>query len=516
MTIYGLTGGDVLMAKVADPDAAGGFVFAPSTAVFEVRTTRTGSTVVTGLQDLAGSALAADHVTPDANGRVYFQTTGGEKKTLYLYDVAGSGSQTRWAVQPTDSGDRIDAIEILLASGVGYVKPGTGIPLTDLDAATQAKINGAIQNTGAATSLVKGNGSLLAIGAALQHLRVNAAGTALEYAAEQSISGKADKAGSIGQFADVTDAAVPGGYEVPGLIWDYGVSSLVWVDLAAVFASLDAGRLRNSQRPKYNPDLTVIVQGDALPGDFGADVGGIWFEEAAAPSIVPVSHGANGGINVVAATGVTKATTSDINPGDWLAIPVGASGEATLPSTYTVTLAAGAVSGGFTTQTPAGQQAGSAQCDWIIGRCTTLIPSGTNVTVKANQNRVELLAGVISIPNLANPAIDQAAAGAGASSTTLNITTTATGTLAQPDEVALLAVVGNVGNPVIRSYAETPGSGWIPLFAEFDAVAAGSARGLRAFYQLTSSTAAVQGKVTVTTSDGQSGAFAMKLITLKA
>src|SRR5207253_8914824 len=128
--------------------------------------------------------------------------------------------------------------------------------------------------------------------------------------------------------------------------------------------------------------------------DAGAGgVGALVWEEAAAPSLIPTSHGTNGGANVAAATGVTKQTTSDINPGDVITLFVGASGEVTLPTTYTVTLGAGAVSDGFATIPPNSQITGSAQSDIIMGICTTLIPSGTSITVKGNQSRVELMLG---------------------------------------------------------------------------------------------------------------------------
>lgn len=330
---------------------------------------------------------------------------------------------------------------------------------------------------------------------------------------------KADKSGSIRQFADVTDTATPGGYDVPGLIWDYGTSQLVWVDLAVIFASLDAtGRLTATQRTKYDPDLGVFIAGDPIPSDFGqAGTGGIVFQEAAAASVVPIAQGMNGGANVTAATGVSIVTAADIAVGDWIEIAVGTSGEITLPSTYTITLGAGAVSGGFASQGTPAQQSGSAQTDIILGKCTTLIPAGTTITTKANQNRVELIVGIASCPNLVGSSVlDKYQTDAGGSSTTLALATGSSGVLSQPHELCLCAFTINCGNPVIRSLGVTSGSNWIPLQAEFDAIAAGSARGMRMFYKEVNATTAVQGQCTVTSSDSNSGAHTGVLVTLKA
>lgn len=325
---------------------------------------------------------------------------------------------------------------------------------------------------------------------------------------------KANVAGSVAQFADWDDVAPSIGFSP---VWDG--TKYVATDLSASFVSRGAnGRIINSQRPKYNPDIVVIIEGDPVPPDAGeGGVGAVIFSEAAAPSLVPTSHGANGGANVAAATGVTKATTSDINVGDWVCLPIGVSGEAqpTL-TTYTITLAAGAVSGGFATVGAPGYQGGSAQQDWVIGRCTTLIPSGTNITAKGQQTRVEFILGIVSIPNLLNPAIDKDFNGNGASGTDLTLDSAASGTLAQADEVILYAHVFNSGLPVIRTQDARAGSGFVPLFAQFDASAAGSSRSMRAYYKIVSATTSVQGQIDITTSDGNSGAWAAKGITLKA
>lgn len=511
---YGCSGADVI-ARQKNPGVDDDLEL--GVATYDAYTDRIGGSPVIDLLDAAGSAIT--QVVANQYG-IRVQGPDGFTDELWLQNAA-VGGEPRWLLNPVDLARRtaVDVSDF-------YEFPAGGIPQADLDAATEAKLDGAIQKStvDAAGDLIVGTAdntvARLPLGTALQVPRVKADLSGLEYAslpAAPDLSPYATKAGSIKQFADVTDANPPGGMDVPALVWDYGTSSLVWVDLAVVFASLDNGRIRNSQRPKYNPDIIVKVEGDPTPPDAGAGgVGAVVWDEAAAPSLVPLSHGANGGANVVAATGVTKATVADINVGDWVCIPVGTSGEATLPSTYTVTLAAGAVSGGFAAQTPAGQQSGSCQQDWVIGRCTTLIPAGTNITVKANQNRVEMIQGIISVPNLLNPAIDKAFEGNGGSGTDLTLDSNSSGTLAQPDEVILYALTFNSGLPVIRSQDARAGSGLIPLFNQFDASAAGSSRSMRAYYKVVAATTAQTGQVDVTSSDGNSGAWAGKGITLKA
>lgn len=100
---YGYRGGDFIGAKVADPDATGGFVYAPTTATFNVYTTKTGSTQITDLQTVAGATIT--QVTPDATGRVYFKGPDPYTAELWLEDVAVPGS-TRWLFEPTDMASR--------------------------------------------------------------------------------------------------------------------------------------------------------------------------------------------------------------------------------------------------------------------------------------------------------------------------------------------------------------------------------------------------------------------------
>ena len=326
------------------------------------------------------------------------------------------------------------------------------------------------------------------------------------------------KSGSVTQFSDWDDVS-PGSSGIVVPVWDPGTNKYFPEDISGLFAGLDGtGRIAAQFRPKYNPDIIVINEGDPVPGDAGAGgVGALVWEEAAAPSLIPTSHGTNGGANVAAATGVTKQTTSDINPGDVITLFVGASGEVTLPTTYTVTLSAGAVSGGFATIPPNSQITGSAQSDIIMGICTTLIPSGTSITVKGNQSRVELMLGIASTANLKASPLDKDAEGSGNNSSTLTLTGASTGTLAQADEVAVFMLTANSGNPTIRAYDAFAGDGWIPLFAQIDVLAASSGRSMRAWYKVVSATAAITPKVTVTNpTSGDTGAWAMKSATLMA
>lgn len=97
-TLYGGGGGDVISQLSSDGD------FEPSTSTFEVMTSRTGSTQLTDLTSLAGSAISV--VTPDSLGRVFFNGPDGVKSTLWLRDTAAP-TATRWKVEPVDLGDRL-------------------------------------------------------------------------------------------------------------------------------------------------------------------------------------------------------------------------------------------------------------------------------------------------------------------------------------------------------------------------------------------------------------------------
>jgi hypothetical protein len=318
--------------------------------------------------------------------------------------------------------------------------------------------------------------------------------------------------GSVRQMVDWSDTA-PADGDIGQ--WDAGTGQYLPTDLSTQFAVVDAnGRLAPGAWPKYMRELEVVNEGDQPPLDLGT--GAIVYARPAAASLIPISHGVNGGANVIAATGIGNTFGQDVNPGEWIMLFVGASGEATLPSTYAITLSAGAVSGGFSSIVT-GQQTGSAQADIVIGKCTTLIPAGSTVTAKANQNRVELIIGVASVANLVGTSVvDKTQTDAGGSSGTLALSTGATTATSQANELAVCLFVINSGSPPIRSLGPTPGSGWTALFPHFDAAAAGSTRGMRAFYKVLAATGTVQGQATVTATDSASGAHAGAVATLKA
>lgn len=116
-TLYGGTGGDTIVEKVADADAVGGFVYAPSTQVFEVFTTRTGSTKLTDLQTLVGGATAT--VTPDALGRVWVYCPDPYTGEVWLRDMAAT-SAARYQVFPADLITQMAALTAAVASATDH------------------------------------------------------------------------------------------------------------------------------------------------------------------------------------------------------------------------------------------------------------------------------------------------------------------------------------------------------------------------------------------------------------
>jgi hypothetical protein len=87
-SIYGADGS----AQVVSPTGV------PTTAAATVYTARTGGTVVTDIQNLAGANLGGV-VTPDSRGQVVFQGPDGASATYWL-DFGDGGP--RWGVRPVD------------------------------------------------------------------------------------------------------------------------------------------------------------------------------------------------------------------------------------------------------------------------------------------------------------------------------------------------------------------------------------------------------------------------------
>lgn len=114
--IYGATSGDIATQISSDGD------FEPGTALFDVFTTRTGSTQHTNLLDISGAAIT--FVTPDAQGRLVFQGLDGYAGTYWLQQ---QGTSTlRYAVPPSQLAELVAAIS---AGGVTSWATHTG-PVT--------------------------------------------------------------------------------------------------------------------------------------------------------------------------------------------------------------------------------------------------------------------------------------------------------------------------------------------------------------------------------------------------
>lgn len=328
----------------------------------------------------------------------------------------------------TNIDGRLDALEA--AGGNFYELPIDGIPQADLDAATEAKLDGAVQKTivdakgdiiaataadtvtrlpvGANNTVLTADsaqatgvkwaspsvtaaipptiadakGDIIAATAADTVARVpvgtddqiltadSAQAAGVKWAAVPSDANKANVSGTLTQFSDVSDTA-PTDLDV--LRYDGGVNQYIPTDISAEFAQLDANaRIVSSAEPQYYVPILVVNEGDPVPAEFPA--GGIVLSRPSSGSLIPVGIGT--GVANAAVTSVVATTTEVLNVGDYLVCGVMTSGEDTTPTggmpqavTFTIE-APGAASGGWT-KMRGGYRAGTVQADIYYARITT-------------------------------------------------------------------------------------------------------------------------------------------------
>lgn len=508
-TLYGMSGGEVIAAAATDPDVTGGTgkVLTPAAAsggtTFQVMTARTGGTQLTDLQNLAGSAITT--VSGDADGRIYFFGPDGTNGTLWLRDSANT-SGVRYRVDPVDLADRVKVLETAGTSGM--------IPATIVDA--KGDIVAATAADTVARLPVGANGTVLTADSTTS--------TGLSYTAKSSTTGLATVADGLAQFPDVSDTAPTDGQIY---VYDFTDGELIPVDLDSVAAPLGPdGRLAVAVRPKYYRNIIVINEGDPLPAD--ASVNDIVFSRPAAASIVPILLGSqfNNGTNATSSAGLVITTTADAAVGTWMAISFMQSAEVSPALTdvsTTVGLSAGAVSGGFTLDAGSKVTIGAtAQTGWLYGKVTTLIPSGSTITVKpTSTTRAEMSVTALAVPNLVSATpVDKQGTGSGNSVTApANVASTATGTTTQAHEMALAVVGYNSGNPQTRTVAVQSGQGWTPATAQIVSTAFGGAsHGMLTAYQELNAAGTASAKFTITDTAGApaTGQWCISVITLKA
>jgi len=498
---YGLSGGDVI-AQVTDDDGD----FGPATATFTAWDSFTMDNQLTDLLDMQDSAIT--EVVPDEFGRPIFQGPDDYTGAIFLWD--GDGDHSPWQVFPENLADRGEA-EVVTDHG-----ELTGLGDDDhsqyhTDARGDARYYTKTQADAQEVRLT-GNQTIAGTKTFTSAPSVPDASFSIGKTSglQSALDAKVSADGSIRSHSDVDDAALN-----DGDIYRYSGDSnaLVGVDPETLFAPVDPSdqRLPYVNAAKYTLFGAIINEGDTPPADL--PLPSLVFTRPSAPSIIPTFEG---GGKVTADNDVVFQNAEEFAIGDDLILVVGASGEATFPATFTLTIE----SPGVAPQTlrVSGQQSGSCQANIYQGKVTTAIPAGSDLTVTCTGgNRVQLLACAIKAPNLAasNP-FDQSATLNAGSSGNLALTVGPTSSpIAQADELGILAVVFNTGTgSTTRTIAGT--NGWTQLYNDMMQSSGGGRRTLYVGYKVFNSVGQVSGTALITASDSATGAVAGALATFKA
>ena len=334
---------------------------------------------------------------------------------------------------------------------------------------------------------------------------------------------KVDKAGSIDQLSDV-DVSTTTPVDLDVMTFDETENKWSPVSLQNIYAPLDNnGRIISTAQPEYYVPIYVIDAGDTVPTSVPANT--IIFErEAQVQSLVPY---------VVGYAPASSGTEINIQVSEGLAVDeyyvvgIFCSGE---PRNNTNSLEVEPItylkswSGGTSTwvEDAVSAQAGTVQTNIIHMRGTATIADNATITITADENRVQMGAMVIKCPNLVSSSpldavIEGGAANFGSTSLlALNVGPTAT--LAQSNELAVMALGFNPGTtapPYNRTI--TPTNGWTqvgPLVIDYDA----SVRGIHMYYKVTSATTGVTGNALCVLANNETNmsARAQPLATYKA
>lgn len=287
--------------------------------------------------------------------------------------------------------------------------------------------------------------------------------TALSDSLTIALATKADKSGSISQFADVDDAAAS---DTEVLRYDLGVSLWRPYDLSGQFALIGTdGRILPAEQPQFYVPLLVVNEGDPVPPSYPPN--GIVLSRplgGGGTSITPALIGQNknsGGVTQVVVT-----LTDSVAVGDYLVFAVGTDASTTtgvVPTTHTFAYSSGVapVSAG-----PSDFRSGTVQSNLYYARCTTAIPAGATVTMTANQTRGHLQLTVAKVIGLfANPAtVVDRISNTNANNTAVNIALPTTLATAQASELAISTFAWNhaAAYPTpTRTLA--PSSGWTQI-----------------------------------------------------
>lgn len=346
-------------------------------------------------------------------------------------------------------------------------------------------------------------------GDAVWSTNVLTASSAAKLTTARTIAGKSfDGTGNITiATTDLSDFAPTAPTDGLTPAFDIDSGKYVPKDLSETFTLQDsAGRLAQTAWQKYFTPTVIVDESTAAPSDF--PVGGIVFERPAPVSLVPLLMGTNF-LNASTSVTTTCTTTSAAAIGDWIGIAVMLDGSvstppgAVLPTTMTVTTGAGA----FTvTAGPTTFSSGTVQVNLFYAKVTTLIPSGSTITVTTNQIRTHRSITLFKMPNLvATTPLDQSATNSGNSSATLSLAVGPTAATVVANELGILFIGHNDSTTATRPLVGT--NGWTVL-AAIESDNATTSRTSTVLYRVESTTGTKTGTVNVNASDGSTGAWA--------
>lgn len=330
-----------------------------------------------------------------------------------------------------------------------------------------------------------------------------------------ALTGKADKSGSVKQFADVSDTSFVEG-DVP--MFRSATSSLEPTDLDSNFAGLDSNlRLAPSAFPQFYVPTVIIEEGDVPPGTFPAY--GLVGKLPAAASLIPTLFDVT---SVRAANNVVCTLPETVAIGEYVGFSVAFSAEAPIDHISAAFGGTGPGAGLFDFGTVSIPNTTSGVLNGFV-KVTTAAAAGSLITFTARDvanaaiNRVHLIAAIYRLPNLVTsvPRDQQAISGGASSSVLTSIGATIGTNTAQPSEVVIGSASTSSGAaPNTRDIAGT--NGWQTL-ANHQSDNGASGRRLYVGYRVLTTVGQPSLTTTVTLSGTatQTGAWAAKLDTFK-
>jgi hypothetical protein len=325
-----------------------------------------------------------------------------------------------------------------------------------------------------------------------------------------ALAAKADKSGTLRQFADV-DPSAP----TDGVLYVFNGTDQQFepVDPASLFAFIDAnGRLASPNWPKYLLPQTVLDQNQALPSDF--PVGGLVYERAVVPSLAPILEGTAFLNNLTGAqTTVAASPADDLEVGEWVGIALTLSdGDTTSSVVNSVAVSAGTFTA-TPTQVATVYKSGTTQIFFWIAKVATLIPHTATITATLAANEAHRILSVFKLPNLAASSpidVTPVTTSGNSSSSVFDYTVGPTATTAQASEVAIMIVSHNDSTTEARPVTGT--NGWNVLSA-VESDNGTNSRTQTVLYKVLSATGAVSGTFHV--GGTSTGAWAAMVATLK-